>query len=143
MEGIQRAVDFGRRSSEEPNEGPSRRRIQGNGLEDVDGVTRDSVEEDDGREGLRVNLSSLLSTSGNNTSEAEMSSWSNGESAEIVPGEEFMLSEESEACAYTVWMAPLLALMFLGPATVELPLSESSVTGLGCMGECWGTSKFS
>ena len=43
------------------------------GLEDVDGVTRDSAEEDNGREGLRVSTSSL-STSGNDTSEAEVSS---------------------------------------------------------------------
>ena len=50
MEGIQRAVDFGQQSSEEPKEGPSQRRIQGKGLEDVHGVTRDSVEEDNGRE---------------------------------------------------------------------------------------------
>jgi len=68
------------------------------GLEDVDGVTRDSAEEDSGREGLRVSVSSL-STSGNDTSEAEVSSWSDEESGEAISGGEFMLRSESEACA--------------------------------------------
>ena len=44
------------------------------GLEEVDGVTRDSTEEDNGGEGLRMSLFSLLNTSGNDTSEAEVSS---------------------------------------------------------------------
>jgi len=44
------------------------------GFEDVEGVTRDSAEEDNGREGLRVSASPLLSTSGSDTSEAEVSS---------------------------------------------------------------------
>ena len=35
-----------------------------------------------------------MSTSGNDTSEAEVSSWSDGESAETISGGEFMLSEE-------------------------------------------------
>ena len=68
-------------------------------LEDVDGVTRDSAEEDNGGEGLRANAFPLLSTSGNDTSEAEVSSWSDGESGEAMPGGEFMLSNESEAWA--------------------------------------------
>lgn len=66
------------------------------GLEEVDGVTRDSTEEDNGREGLRMRL---LSTSGNDTSEAEVSSWSDGESAEILSVGELMLNSESEAWA--------------------------------------------
>ena len=43
------------------------------GLEDVDGVARDSAEEDNGREGLRVSVLSS-SMSRNDTSEAEVSS---------------------------------------------------------------------
>lgn len=69
------------------------------GLDEVDGVTSDSAEEDNGREGLRVSLFSLLSTSGSDTSEADVSSWSDGESVEIISGGELMLSNESEACA--------------------------------------------
>lgn len=65
------------------------------GLEEVDGVTRDSAEEDSGREGLRMSLFS----SGNDTSEAEVSSWSEGESADIISGGELMLRNESEAWA--------------------------------------------
>ena len=44
------------------------------GLEEVEGVARDSAEEDNGREGLRVSVFPLLSTSWNDTSEAEVSS---------------------------------------------------------------------
>ena len=69
------------------------------GLEEVDGVTRDSAEEDNGREGLRISPFSLLRTSGNDTSEAEVSSRSDGESAEIISGGVLMLNNESEACA--------------------------------------------
>lgn len=69
------------------------------GLEEVDGVTRDSAEEDNGGEGLRVSLFSLLSTSWNDTSEAEVSSWRDGESVETISGGELMLDNESEACA--------------------------------------------
>jgi len=68
------------------------------GLEDVDGVTKDSAEEDNGREGFRVSVLSLLSTSGNDISEAEVSSWSDEESVEVISGGELMLSNESEAC---------------------------------------------
>ena len=68
------------------------------GLEDVDGVTRDSAEEDNGREGLRMRTFSLLSTSGIDTSEAEASSWSDEESGETISGGELMLSSESETC---------------------------------------------
>ena len=71
-------------------------------LEDEDGVTRDSAEEDNGGEGLRANIFLLLSTSGSDTSEAEVSSWSDGESGEAMSGGEFMLSDESEAWAYIV-----------------------------------------
>lgn len=67
-------------------------------LEDVDGVTKDSAEEDNGREGFRVRVLSLLSISRNETSEAEVSSWSDEESVEDISGGEFMLSSESEAC---------------------------------------------
>jgi hypothetical protein len=69
------------------------------GLDDVDGVTRDSAEEDNGGEGSRASLSSLLSTSGNDISEAEVLSRSDRESAEIISGGELMLRDESEACA--------------------------------------------
>lgn len=69
------------------------------GLEDVDGVTRDSAEEDSGREGLRLSLSPVLSKSGNETSEAEVSSLSDGVSVEATSGGELMLNKESEACA--------------------------------------------
>ena len=44
------------------------------GLEDVEGVTRDSAEEVNGREGLRASVFSSLSTSGNDISEADVSS---------------------------------------------------------------------
>ena len=39
-------------------------------------------------------MDEFMSTSGNDTSEAEVSSWSDGESAETISGGEFMLSEE-------------------------------------------------
>lgn len=113
------------------------------GLEDVEGVTRDSAEEDNGREGLRVSVFSP-STSGNDTSEAEVSSWSDEESVEVISGGEFMLSNESEACTKIVSTGPLLILVFLGLTPVGLPLSEStSVMGLGSMEEGWDTSKLS
>ena len=67
------------------------------GLEDVDGVIRDSAEEDNRREGLRVSLLSPLSTSGSDTSEAEMSSWNDEESVEVMSCGEFTLGNESEA----------------------------------------------
>ena len=69
------------------------------GLEDVDGVARDSAEEDSGGEGLRMNTSPPLSTSGNDVSEAEASSGSDEESGEDMSGGELMLSDESEAWA--------------------------------------------
>ena len=68
------------------------------GLDDVDGVTRDSAEEDNGGEGSRASLSSL-STSGNEISEAEVLSWNDGEFVEPASCGVFMLSNESEACA--------------------------------------------
>jgi hypothetical protein len=114
------------------------------GFEDVEGVTSDSVEEDNGREGLRVSVFPSLSTSRNDTSEAEVSSWSDEESVEVISGGEFMLSNESEACIQIVSIGPLLTLMFLGLTPVELPLSEStSVMGLDSMEEGWDTSEFS
>ena len=69
------------------------------GLEDVEGVARDSAEEDNGGEGLRMNASPPLSTSGNDASEAEASSGSDEESGEDIPGGELMLRDESEAWA--------------------------------------------
>lgn len=69
------------------------------GLEDVDGVTSDSAEEDSGGEDLRVNTFPPLSTSRNDTSEAEASSASDEESGETISGGELMLNNESEAWA--------------------------------------------
>ena len=69
------------------------------GLEDVDGVTKDSAEEDNGGEDLRTNAFPLLSTSGSDTSEAEVSSWSDEESGDTMSGGELMLNNESEAWA--------------------------------------------
>jgi len=70
------------------------------GLEDVDGVARDSAEEDNGGEGLRMNVPPLLSTSGNDASEGEVSSWSDEEdSGEDISGGELTLNDESEARA--------------------------------------------
>ena len=67
------------------------------GLEEVDGVIRDSAEEDSGGEGLRMNASLLLRTSGSDMSEAEVSPWSDEESGETISGGELMLNNESEA----------------------------------------------
>ena len=70
------------------------------GLEDVDGVARDSAEEDKGGEAVRMNASPLLSTSGNDGSEGEVSSWSDEEeSGEDISGGELTLNDESEARA--------------------------------------------
>ena len=69
------------------------------GLEDVDGVARDSAEEDNGGEALRMKASPLLSMSGNDASETEASSWSEEESVEDISGGELTLNDESEARA--------------------------------------------